>query len=138
MNNSDGDYTTQLLDNPSLEISELQEKEIEIANLCEKYKYQYSRYNRVITLCTPFSEWYFNISGPRYKLYHKNTYIKGSGKWSEDYHNQKQQKSFKKIKSIFIYISTHDRNKYCKESKEIERIKHLLHTIKHNNNTTDG
>lgn len=134
---SDKSNKIQSLDNPFQESSEHSETEKLIIGFCRKYKYSYSRYNQVVTLSTPYSEWYFDISGPRFKLYHKNTLTKGSGKWSEDYHHQKQQKSFKKIKSIFIYISTHDRNKYCNESQEVKRIKHLLHAIKHSKSTID-
>lgn len=94
-----------------------------------RYKYSYKDLGLYVIISTRYSEWYYKKELNTYKLYHKNSFSKGSGKWGSEFHTQSQCSRFSSLSALLRYIYNHDLRKYKKTVTKAERIGKLLKKV---------
>jgi len=115
--------------NRSCDENKLQKDERILDKFSDKYKYRYKDLGCYVIISTRYSEWYYKKMQNEYKLYHKNSISKGSGKWGSEFHTQSQCSRFSSLFALLKYIYNHDLRKYKKAITKTERIDRLLKKV---------
>lgn len=99
-----------------LEELELLEK-VDLVCKEEGLRWRYFPGSGLLFAYSNLSVWKFKLRGPKYALYHQNTYRNTTRSYLGCFHRQQYQ--FDDLESVLGYIAKHDTRKYEKEAHRI-------------------
>ncbi|WP_407311913.1 hypothetical protein [Desulfosporosinus sp. SB140] len=118
--------------------SEIIRRKKGIKEECKKYNLRFKFSGSVAFINSKISQWYIYLNEDKPLIFHKG--LRNKNRITNEFHVQKNGKSFINIKDAINYIARHDRKTHLlgpRNQKEA-RIMYLLNSIVRNNHVEDN